>query len=251
MNSKKILSVIIVLATLFSCGRDRDRQPDIRRTFLTKLTNSTGTSVFTYNTENRLISLTHTATDGTVTTQTYSDFNAAGLPAKSTIVQAGETTTKEMEYDGQNRLTKITVREAGTLYKTSEYTYTANTMTCSNFNALGNLWGRSVYTFDTKGNVTGYDVYGADNRLTDRITCQTFDNKKSLKDFYYQEDTRPFTSFSTNNVANYQSMSSNTGETITFTHTHEYNAEGYPTRRVLSIAPLGFETAATYEYEKR
>ncbi|GAB3413865.1 hypothetical protein [Niabella aquatica] len=249
MKTIKTLSLFICLTFAFTaCKKDKAEQ---RKTYLAKLTNSNGITTFAYNAANRLVSTTFTATDGTVTTQTYSDFNAAGLPTKSTIVQAGETTTKEMEYDGQNRLTKITVREAGAIYKTVEYIYTAHTMEFSNYHSSGGLWGRFVYNFNAQGNISGYDVYGADNTLTDRITCNAYDNKKSLKEFYYHEDTRPFTSFSTNNITDYQSVSSNTGETITFTHTHEYNTDGYPTRRTLKIMPSGFETTVTYEYEKR
>lgn len=248
MKTIKDLFLLICLATLISCGKNDNPQPV--KTYLTKLTNSNGSTTFAYNAENGLVSTTFTATDGTVTTQTYSDFNTAGFPAKSTIVQTGETSTKEMEYDGQNRLRKITVREAGAIYKTTEYTYTANTIEYSNYNSSGGFWGRYVYTFDAQGNVSGYDVYNSSNTLTDRINCNAYDNKKSLKEFYYHEDTRPFTSFSTNNIAEMQSVSGG-ADTYTHTYTHEYNADGYPTRRTLKIIPTGFETTVTYEYIKR
>lgn len=248
MKTVLLLSLLICFTLPFAaCKKEKT---DNRKTYLAKLTNSEGISVFAYNADNKLVAITFTANGGMVTTQTYSDFNAAGLPTKSTIVQAGETTTKEMEYDGQNRLHKITVREAGAVYKTTQYTYTANTMECSNYSHSGSLWGRYVYRFNAQSNVSGYDVYGASNTLMDRITCNAYDDKKSLKEFYYHEDTRPFTSFSTNNIREMVSVS---GGTNTYTHTymHEYNAEGYPIKRTLKIMPTGFETTVTYEYVKR
>ncbi len=238
------------LSTFICCKKSNDQQHDNRKTYLTKLTNINGTTIFNYNPENKLASITFTATDGTITTQTYSDFNAAGLPTKSTIVQAGETTTKEMEYDGQNRLVKITVREADAIYKTSVYSYTSNSMEYSNYSSSGSLWGRFVYTFDVKGNVSGYTVYNSSNVLTERITCNAYDDKKSLKEFYYHEDTRPFMSFNNNNLSEMQSVSGGT-ETYTHTYTHEYNQDGYPTKRTLRIMPTEFETTVTYEYTKR
>jgi hypothetical protein len=157
-----------------------------------------------------------------------------------------------MQYDGQNRLIKLTVREAGAIYKTTQYNYTSNSMEYINYSSSGSLWGRYIYTFDTRGNVAGYNVYNTSNILTDRITCNAYDNKKSLKEFYYQEDTQPFTSFNNNNnnISEMQSVSGGT-DTYTHTYTHEYNADGYPTKRTLRIMPAGFETTVTYEYVKK
>jgi hypothetical protein len=95
MNTIKFLSILICFTALTCCKKSNDPQNDNRKTYLTKLTNSNGITVFNYNAENRLISTIFTGTDGTVTKQDYSNFNAAGLPATSTIVQAGETITKE------------------------------------------------------------------------------------------------------------------------------------------------------------
>lgn len=86
-----------------------------------------------------------------------------------------------MEYNGRNQLTKITVREAGAIYKTVAYTYADNKMEYSIFNASGGLWSRFVYIFDGQGNVTGYDMYNTENTLTNECTCNTYDDKKIAK----------------------------------------------------------------------
>lgn len=247
---KIIATVLILLITCLSCRKDREVDP--RQSYLVKMTSYLGSTSYTYDNNNRLVSENFKAADASVTsdnTTTYSDFNAAGNPAKiiNYVPARSSTTTSVLEYDTDNRLMKLSNYNASNvLTGYYSYTYLSNTVSETLYYPTGVFSQRYVYTFDQKGNITSVDVYNYTNTHVQRITYGTYDNKKSPRDLV--SIIRRY-AYSVNNATAYEIALG----TALYPHTitHEYNADGYVTQSTTTNTSTGATRVVTYEYMKQ
>lgn len=262
MKMSCLLCCMLLLAVFGAC-RKAGAQPDGRKTYLEKMINSTGTTSFAYDEQNRMISQTFIGADGSPasrTTLTYSEFNDAGLPTQSTAVTENTITgTAVYEYDAQNRIVK-TVHSEGSLSSgiasTTRYVYNTNAVEVSNYGPNEMFWGRVLYQLNAQGNVSGYEIYTEENVLRQRVSSATYDDKKSLQEFYRRSPflTASFFTLSANNVTDWTStLLTTAGNTIHYSYSYEYNTDGYATKRTLKdLSNSGVViTSVTFEYVKR
>jgi|GEM_PF-1495955 len=259
-NASKILCVILFFSLLSSCGKDRDRQRDERKTYLTKLTTSASFFNYTYDSEGRLVKEETVYTSLPMPTRyvEYSLFNAQGLPQRATLYNAANPDNKayqEAEYDGQNRITRRTdlFNVGGTLsmFRYTTFTYSGNTVTRRYYDNAGVLINMSVYDYDNSGNLVVQRNYNDMGVQMSRMDYNSFDDKRSFKEFIspfsdWKLETaknNPLTGTATYPASGGGSSSHN------YTYTHEYNAEGYVTKTTSTIE--GVNSMVFYEYEKR
>lgn len=246
------LYLLFCIVSFNACKKDKPDERDTRKTLLAKMTNSSGSFVYEYDQQNRLISETfYRQATPTVMDykETYSDFNAAGLPVKITITGDETVASGTAEYDGQNRVTKITYRStAGVAVSSQNFAYGSNSIDCSTRNEqTGAVFARTVYTFNPQGNIVSYDIYGTAGSVVQRVVNKSFDDKKSAKEFY-----NPLTGiYSVNNETASEITLISSGQVFPFTRSIEYSSDGYITKAIAKNLSSGAESTTTYEYVKR
>lgn len=188
MKAISTLFLVFCIISFNACKKDQKDNTDTRKTVLTKMTNSNGSFVYEYDHQNRLLSEAFYR-QSTPTVQdykeTYSEFNAAGLPGKITITGEETVASGTADYDGQNRITKITYRNtAGTAVSSQNFVYTGNTLDLSSKNEqTGAITARTVYTFNAQGNIASYDIYSTAGSVVQRGVNKSFDDKNLPKNF--------------------------------------------------------------------
>lgn len=250
MKSILAIGCLFLLTTFSACKNSHE--PDNRKTYLVKLTNYLGSTTYSYDDQDRLVSENFKTADASVVpdnTTTYSDFNAAGNPAKVTyhVPATSTTTTSGVEYDAHNRLIKLSNYNASNaLTGYYAYTYLSNTISETSYYPTGAFSQRFVYTYDAKNNISSMDIYNYTNTLVQRVTYGTYDDRKSPRDCVnaLRRHTYPL-----NNATAYEIALSS--QTYPFTSVHEYNADGYVTKSTTTNKTSGLVRVVTYEYTKK
>ncbi|MEO7100839.1 MAG: tandem-95 repeat protein [Luteolibacter sp.] len=144
--------------------------------------NGTTTS-YTHDAKGHEKTMSVTASNGSVLSSEAYDYDSAGNRIRSIVFDGARYLTTNYEYDGENRLTRIT--------------YPDGTLTVKNYDSNGKLYsesspvGTTSYTLDTRGNVTkttypgtytgpiritrsGYDAEGRMTSSTDMAGATTY-----------------------------------------------------------------------------
>jgi len=164
------------------------------------------TSIFEYNSDNLMVRQNGPSNEDGYTTYTYVD----GLVTQSTYYdENGNESMQTYKYDAQKRLIESKSEDG---FKT-------------------------IFTYDSRGNVIKEDDYGADNgnTLSRSTTYENFDDKINLWRAVKGFPATAVDNLSTlyNNENNYGKATltdySNGGAKVITTVTYKYNANGYPT----------------------
>ncbi len=254
MKTLQFLAITVVTVLLITaCKKDKSDQTDTRKTLLVKMTNSSGSFVYEYDQQNRLVSETfyRAATPTEMDyKETYSEFNAAGQPVKITVMGDESVASGTAMYDGQNRIVKITYYNAASVAVSSQnFTYSGNTVEQSVRNErTGTVSSKEVYTFNNEGNIVSREIYSISGSVVQRLTNKTFDSKKSVREFYYPVMG---INLSVNNVSSSETTVTGSGQVYQFTYNNEYNEDGYPVKITTKNVTLGQESIITYGYIKK
>jgi hypothetical protein len=248
---KLISAIVISIFFLFSCKKkDAATPPPLQKILLVKEVAGSVTRDFKYDNQNRYMGQVYR--DGinhqeTITTQ----FASNNLPTVAILRDYinNRATRYNYSYNAENRCTRIEISDSinpttFTLTRTYDFVYTPTKITRSVFNVASNVTTRIEYTINTNGNFTKEESYNSTNALTSEITYTSYDDKKdpysAAFEFIFLEPR------SKNNYTAYTSRNVTTGGSNSFTATHTYNSDGYPTQTVFNNG-----VTYTYTYEKR
>jgi hypothetical protein len=176
---------------------------------------------------------------------------ANGNPSEGILRDYTFNTTRRNNYlyDAQNRCTRIELRDSinpttYTLRTTYDFAYTTNKVTRTVNNPATGLTTRIEYFYDANGNITKDEVYNGAGIFSIEGTYGNYDDKKNPYEATFEFWT--LSPKSKNNFVQQGVRNVVSGATSSFTATHTYNADGYPTKTV-------YNNGATYEYtyEKR
>jgi hypothetical protein len=248
---KLISAIVISIFFLFSCKKkDAATPPLLQKTLLVKEVVGSVTRDFKYDNQKRYMGQVYrdgTNHQETITTQ----FASNNLPAIAILRDYinNRATRYNYTYNAENRCSRIETSDSinpttFTLRRTYDYVYTPTKIVRTVSTVGSTLTTRIEYAVNANGNFTKDEFYNSTNALTSETTYTAYDDKKdpysTAFEFIFLEPR------SKNNYTAYTSRNVITGSSTSFTATHTYNSDGYPTQTVFNNGVI-----YTYTYEKR
>lgn len=247
----RLFTACLIAVLSFSCGKDDDGPaPAQLQTCLSKIITGSSTTTYQYDQDNRVVSSTveFSSSPASNYSSTYT-YNSSGQLIEWMIDNANSADNTKLVYSynesGKISETKTYVVSGSnsTLYRTTTPNYaTSGKISVMTFNE-GDLMPYLEYEYflDTKGNMTKRIQYSGLGSTLSTDEYVGFDDKNAAL------LSIPKTNV-TSNVNNFLTLKqTNSSGTVTnTTYTHEYNAEGYPTKRTSSSGAV-----VTYEYIKK
>jgi hypothetical protein len=255
---KNILIATILLSIIFASCRKKDNTiPEaapILKTYLTKLINSNGTSVFEYDNQNRLVAEVFTSANEAISPSFRLSMNSYDNAGRVLTMFRDyvSPTVQDMKFvrfynaAGQRDSFARINNNTGVIEAAGKFTYSGNGASLIQYTA-GNLLqnGKLEYTFSADGkNIIEQRSYTPATTLTQQYTPEYNDKftAQSLLPLGYE--TYP-SSINTITASTFKYFPS--GVINNYTYLNEYNTDGYITKLTLS----GSTNVQYFEYIKK
>jgi hypothetical protein len=232
------LCMTALTTALFSCKKNDDNTiavAPVQTTLLSKaIYSSVGTYDYTYDAQNRLKTETYSGnasnpaavvtftgydSDGKLTGYT-GHYTVAGYTDYNTVITYSSSKPDKMFF----------YNVSGPLLYYIGFTYSGTLVTQKQYSTTGAVTSTTEYTYSADGkNVVQSKSYNSAGTLTSTTVYTNFDGKKTAEGLIPAGySTIPA------NTNNWQTLSrtSSAGVVTGFSATYEYNADGYPTRRI-------------------
>jgi hypothetical protein len=243
----QLFVAIITAAVFVSCKKKNTPMPEPlqQKTYLVKETRgATVTLDYKYDNQNRFTG--HIYRDASNHQETFTtQYHSSGQPSELILrdYTFSKATKYNYTYDASNRCIKTELSDSANptsyiLKSTYDFTYTPTKITRTITNNVTSVSTRADITINAAGNITKEEFYKADGTKNFEYTYTAYDDKKNPR-----SATFPFVvlypSTPNNNTAYQGGL---VGGTVnSYTSTHTYNNDGYPTQTV-------WNNGVTYNY---
>lgn len=242
-----IFALAVLSLSISSCKKDKD-VPEVRKNLLVKQTyfeNGAPSIVYTYgyDANNRMTSFAFTG-NASNTPRNYSyTYNAAGALTEAFESQSSLKTRYSYNATGTvSDLKEYQVSGATeTLVYTYIYSYAGGIISENLVYALPANAFRNEYKYDVKGNLAEIKSYTTTvanpaGTYSSTLTFSNYDSKHSPRESFPAAMVFTYTAINNPGTLVYPSF--------TINYTYEYNADGYPTKRIDGT------NSDTYEYRR-
>lgn len=253
------ITLSMLVLAIGACKKDKNDPPPPppKVTLLVKEDFGFGVNQYTYDGNNRMISVTYTdattASNNNVITITKYDDKGRVQEANIDNANGSLADTKEVNiFSADGKLERKDIYVKGTTGETLSsqiiYTYNGDKVDITRKTiSTGAVLNYQGYTIDANGNAIQFRGFNAITGVAVTVNEYTsFDDKKNA----YANIPRGWYEFSSkNNYLALKQTNLTTGAVLNRTFTYEYDADGFPTKRTT----LGGTTTpvVTYTYEKK
>ena len=260
---KKLISILTVAFLITACSKSDDEvetQKQVKTYLKSEVidvfngtTTFTLSSNYTYNSQNQIIGIEETSSDTYYSSdKSYTNFvyNSQGKLESYQLEYTVNGTTYNYKntyiYSPESVVQEITTTNlaTNTITQRNSYEYTTNGLIFRYIQASGTVGQTNIYTYNGD-NISQIEYKNQSGTTVQIQNFNGYDNKPNP--FQLKWASVPDKLRSINNCSSEVRTTSSTGAVTTTQYSYEYNADGYPTKRI----DITSGRTATWTYEKR